>query len=406
VGTVYYYWVKASNSVGTSGFSDPAAQGLRSASVVSPPLVPVVTASQGVYADRVRLTWTASAGAEGYLVYYNTENYRGTATQLNGGGLMQSHYSLTCDHFPAAAAGTVYYYWVQAGQVGIHPLSDNSVVTTGWTATIPAPPTSVMASRDNSDRIRVGWAASTGAASYKVYRNTTGIILKLMKPVGTISAPPLLFDDTTATPMTTYYYWVVAVNAAGESNFSSPAAEGVRLPFVTVFFNGNGGKPDESSVVQKFDGGTTYTLPSRNPEWDGYLFAGWFTQAEGGTLVTSGTRLRRIDDHTLWAHWRDPLLDYEAWRILKGNLANTPEHWRIWLTNPNDFNTVLRAHIEMPDTGPSVWWEPDLGILRKYTILVNTNLADNVWEEITPQELPSLEAAPTRFFRVRVGERE
>ena len=39
------------------------------------------------------------------------------------------------------------------------------------------------------------------------------------------------------------------------------------------------------------------------PTREGYKFEGWFTEAEGGTLVTSDTIVTATADHTLYAHW-------------------------------------------------------------------------------------------------------
>ncbi len=39
------------------------------------------------------------------------------------------------------------------------------------------------------------------------------------------------------------------------------------------------------------------------PIRDGYLFMGWFTQADGGELVQESTLVRNPESHTLYAHW-------------------------------------------------------------------------------------------------------
>ena len=43
----------------------------------------------------------------------------------------------------------------------------------------------------------------------------------------------------------------------------------------------------------------TLTTPTKS----GYLFKGWYTQAEGGTEVTSTTTITNFTGHTLYAHW-------------------------------------------------------------------------------------------------------
>ena len=66
----------------------------------------------------------------------------------------------------------------------------------------------------------------------------------------------------------------------------------------TITFNANGGSFDgeATKTVALWDGTETATIPE--PVFGGYLFAGWFTAAAGGTQVTVVT-----DSTTLYAHW-------------------------------------------------------------------------------------------------------
>ena len=41
------------------------------------------------------------------------------------------------------------------------------------------------------------------------------------------------------------------------------------------------------------------------PRWDGYSFAGWYTEKTGGVKITEDTVLNNTEDHTLYAHWED-----------------------------------------------------------------------------------------------------
>ena len=84
----------------------------------------------------------------------------------------------------------------------------------------PAAPTGVSASDGTyTDRIRVSWNASDGAASYAVYRSGS------VSGEKTVAATTLgtSIDDTGSSvlPGMTYYYWVTARNQAGESGFGS-----------------------------------------------------------------------------------------------------------------------------------------------------------------------------------------
>ena len=101
----YYYWVKATNTYGTSRFSTSNA-GVRSDG--SPPLPTNVLASDGTYLDRVQVTWVASPNAASYAVYRSTSNYSGSTKTLLG--------TITGTVFndTTAVPKKTYYYWVKA----------------------------------------------------------------------------------------------------------------------------------------------------------------------------------------------------------------------------------------------------------------------------------------------------
>jgi cellulose 1,4-beta-cellobiosidase len=103
-GVVYYYWVKASNSFGTSNFS-AYDTGSRSTGIPLPPTS--VLASDGTYTDKVQVTWTASAMATSYTVYRASYPYTFYAASL--GTTSGVVYDDT-----TATPGVVYYYWVKS----------------------------------------------------------------------------------------------------------------------------------------------------------------------------------------------------------------------------------------------------------------------------------------------------
>ena len=82
--------------------------------VVAPPAVPIgVVATQGTLLDRVRISWTASAGATGYEVYRGTTNNSATAIKITATDVVGSIFDdLT------AISGTTYFYWIKAKSAG------------------------------------------------------------------------------------------------------------------------------------------------------------------------------------------------------------------------------------------------------------------------------------------------
>ncbi|GHV74836.1 hypothetical protein AGMMS49940_21380 [Spirochaetia bacterium] len=119
-GTTYYVWVKAKNSVGTSGFS-PIASGTPSASAAvpaAPPAAPTIVAGL----SQLSVSWAAVDGATAYEVWAGTSNNSATATKRGGditAGLSAVIGSLN--------NGTTYYVWVKAknsmGTSGFSPVA-------------------------------------------------------------------------------------------------------------------------------------------------------------------------------------------------------------------------------------------------------------------------------------------
>ena len=68
----------------------------------------------------------------------------------------------------------------------------------------------------------------------------------------------------------------------------------------TVNFDGNGGTVNQSSMQVTYD--STYgSMPTATKP--GYDFAGWYTSASGGNLISSGTVVQILANQTLYAHW-------------------------------------------------------------------------------------------------------
>lgn len=68
----------------------------------------------------------------------------------------------------------------------------------------------------------------------------------------------------------------------------------------SVTFNANGGSVSTGSKTVTYD--STYgDLPV--PTYLGYKFKGWYTLQNGGTQVTSNTKVNILDNQTLYAKW-------------------------------------------------------------------------------------------------------
>jgi cellulose 1,4-beta-cellobiosidase len=180
-------------------------------SVPSPPTE--VQASDGNYMDKVEITWTASPEATSYTVYRATSLSR-RASKTNLGTTSETYFNDT-----TAVPMKTYYYYVMASNT--YGTSNYSAYDTGYRSDgRPSVPTNVQASDGAyADRVRISWAASSGATSYTVYRATSTSRRATKVPVGTTT--DTTFDDITASVAKTYYYYVTASNSYGESGFSA-----------------------------------------------------------------------------------------------------------------------------------------------------------------------------------------
>jgi hypothetical protein len=194
-GTTYYVWIKAKNSVGTSGFS-PRASG----TPLSPPVAPgtpTVTTGNG----ELTVRWQAVTGASVYEVWLGTTDNSAEATKYG------ADVSGTSTTITGLNNGTTYYVWVKATKN-----ASTSVFSPSASGTPLAPPLNIRAILQAVENILVSWDEAAGGVSYKVYRSNTSGTYAL---VGTSSTPS--YTDSGLSAGTTYYYKVSTVKGSFES---------------------------------------------------------------------------------------------------------------------------------------------------------------------------------------------
>ncbi|MBI3987618.1 MAG: VCBS repeat-containing protein, partial [Lentisphaerae bacterium] len=104
--TTYYYWVKARNSSGSSEFSS-SDSGYRASALSDLSAPASVTATDGVFTNKVRITWTSVSNATSYEVWGNVTNNTGSA--MLKGETAETTYDDT-----NALPGSRVYYWVKS----------------------------------------------------------------------------------------------------------------------------------------------------------------------------------------------------------------------------------------------------------------------------------------------------
>lgn len=175
-----------------------------------------VSAQDGVFCDRIVITWNFSSCATAYSVWRNTIDEATTATRL---GIVSAAVNTMTDS--NVTAGTTYYYWVKAGNQ--YGASGFSVGNTGWARRRPHAPSGVAATTDGfCDRVQITWSPVSCASAYSVWRSTTNDSATASN-LGAVNTTT--FNDTTVTPGILYYYWVRAGNSFGASEFT-PSVSG------------------------------------------------------------------------------------------------------------------------------------------------------------------------------------
>lgn len=257
-GVDYYYWVKAVNAFGASDlfYSDlgficcPAAlepdtdvplDGNDTDSPKEPEDKPVIlntpagiSASDGTYVNKIRITWKAVSGAAAYDVY-RCETCCGAKIKIGSSSTL-AYDDLDVNHGD-------YYYWVKANDAS--GTSEFSLPDIGYIMIRPLVPTGVKASDGTYySKILVTWDPALKPSiydfdpccpccpvgslkicttnSWEIYRARWSGDKKIL--IGTSTTNQFFDTDVECSNcccIESYTYWVKAVNAVGTSSFSN-----------------------------------------------------------------------------------------------------------------------------------------------------------------------------------------
>ncbi len=173
-----------------------------------PPAVVTTLAASGTTTASTNLTWTPT-----------TDNIGVTTYDVYQNGVLKTSSALTTVSVTGLSAGTSYNYYVIAKDAAgnASPASNTAIVTTLSVDSV-APSASVLsASATTTTTTNLGWTAATdnvGVTGYNVYQN--GIFK------ATTSSNSYVVTGLTAS--TTYTFYVVARDTAGNSSASSNIA--------------------------------------------------------------------------------------------------------------------------------------------------------------------------------------
>lgn len=181
------------------------------------------------------------------------------------------------------------------------------------TSLVPAAPTSLTATSNRTDGVKLDWSAVSGANYYEIYwQSSQGTGPANQSSYADFGSDNSIttntFIDTTIAAGATRYYRVRArtsssYNSGANSSDWYPAPgdnaiSGSRQYYV-VTYNGNGGStPSPVNVVP--GNSTVLPLPTRSY----YTFNGWYTAASGGTFIGYDASLYvPTSSITLYAQW-------------------------------------------------------------------------------------------------------
>ncbi len=224
-GALYYYWVRPVNSYGVLGAMSSNASGYRALEAPAG-----VRATDGLYADRVVLSWTAVDGASSYHVY--------RAPAANPEARSQVYHTAGLEYTDLQVVnGTEYLYQVQAAR---GPYS--SALSEADKGYVLSRPTKLNATKGAyATHVGVSWNPTAGATGYEVWRSLRPQTQSSLKIAHTTVAS---YDDASVTRGTKYYYWVRAKNSTAvgafsgsDSGYAAVGAVGIALARLVVLPN-------------------------------------------------------------------------------------------------------------------------------------------------------------------------
>jgi fibronectin type 3 domain-containing protein len=195
--TTYYYKVTGVITAST----DTTASNEIWLKTLAAPNAPAGLAATAAGTTKIDLNWTAVSGAVSYNIYQS----RSPSVQLTTTNKLATAATGLTTQITGLSASTLYYYKVTAVNANGESLGSNEASVT--TTALPAMVTGVTVTTVNATQISLSWTAVAGAASYNVYDGNTSSL------VGNSTQTTF---SATGLPVTTYRFFVRAVNAGGE----------------------------------------------------------------------------------------------------------------------------------------------------------------------------------------------
>jgi len=312
-----------------------------------------ILASQGLYGNKVVITWDAAERAETYTVY-RADTVDGTYIELVNG-----LNSLTYED-SSAIDGLSYFYKVTAVNEGGESDLDSAVAAEGSVdSNQPSPPTApvnLTATGDQFDAISISWDEVTGADTYTLLRSDSADGTYTEIAAGIVYGG-LPYADSSVDFYVAYYYKVKAVNADGESE-SSDYTEGTAFrtpPEIPTGLSATDGQTGNITITwSAADRAATYSMYRSETNGDDFV------------LIAENLIELTFHDNTII-----PIYDY---------------YYKILAVNPGG-----QSDLSTSDSGSAILGVPDISLSSNkngsWSITVNWNAIHGASEYIIDRRI-------------------
>jgi len=210
--TIYYFWVRATNTTGSAMSSSNSITTL-----FDPPAAPTGLHAEGIAQTNLVLYWIdnslSNSMEEAFIVYQNTSNAFATANRIATTAADATNLSVI-----GLTSNTRYYFWVEASNADARNLSAGYAVAT--LPGIPSAPSNVIADTATSTNCILHWAdmssGNTQEDNFIVYQNTANNF-SAATALATLAADTTNYTVTGLKAKTIYYFWVRAINQTGSA---------------------------------------------------------------------------------------------------------------------------------------------------------------------------------------------
>ncbi len=209
-GVIYYYRVRAINSVGSSTYSNVISQ-------ITIPAAPIATAATSITQANFTANWNTSTGATGYFIDVATDSGFTSFVSGYNNKLVGSNSVL----ITGLSAGITYYYQVRA-QNAAGPSSSSNIISQVTSTAIPVATAATSVAQTS---FTANWNAVTGVSKYFIDVATDAAFTSFVSGFNNLSVISNSVSVTGLSAGVTYYYQVRSFDAAGTSSSSNTISQ-------------------------------------------------------------------------------------------------------------------------------------------------------------------------------------